>query len=55
MITTKAAEQAKILFSMKIFTSKQIPVTAVPDWGDQIVQGKVFVPQFAEDSLEDLP
>ena len=39
---------------MKTFISKHIKVTAVPDWGDQIVQRKVFVPQFAEDSLEDL-
>ena len=54
ILITKTAEEAKILLCMKTFTSKQIPVTAVPDWGDQIVQWKVFVPQFAEDSLEDL-
>ena len=28
--------------------------TAVPDWGDESVQGKVFVPQFAKYSFEDL-
>ena len=54
LITTKTAQQADQLMKVKYLTNKQIPVTAVPDWSNQTVQGKVFVPQFAEDSLEEL-
>ena len=54
LVTTKSTEQAKTLLEIKSFSAKQIPVTVTPDWGSQTVQGKVFVPQFSDDSLEEL-
>ena len=54
LIVTKSVEQVKILLKIKTLSEKQIPVIVVPDWGQQTVQGKVFILQFADDSLEDL-
>ena len=54
LIVTKSVEQAKLLLKIKTLSKKQIPVIVTPDWGQQTVQGKVFIPQFADDPLEDL-
>ena len=54
LIVTKSVEQAKLLLKIKTLSEKQIPGIVIPDWGHQTMQLRVFIPQFADDSLEDL-
>ena len=53
LITTKTAEQAKILLCMKIFTSKQILVTAVPE--SQTGETKLFKGRSLCHNLQKIP
>ena len=51
----KTVQQPYQLLKIKSLTNNQIPVTdLVPDWSNQTVQGKVFIPQFAKDSPVEL-
>lgn len=54
VIKTKTYEQVVKLLSLTHFTEKNIPVIVTRDWGSITVQGKIYAPEFSEDSLEDL-
>jgi hypothetical protein len=52
LVTTKTIEQVHTLLKLKHFTANKIPVTSVIAWSKQLSYGKLFAPEFQEDSLQ---
>lgn len=52
LITTKTLEQVHTLLKLKHFTASKISVTTAIAWSKQLSYGKIFAPEFQQDSLQ---
>ena len=54
LITTKNLSQVQTLLSVRVFSNRNIPVTAKAVWGRQFSFGKIYAPELSELSLEEI-
>lgn len=54
LITKKTLRQVTNLLQLKSFTAQNIPINAQVAWGQQISYGKLYAPEFSQDTLDEL-